>query len=71
MNTMPNFDNQYPQIRMRRMRFNEFSRRLMQETVLSTNDLIYPLFVMEGHKIREPILSMPAQSRLSLDELLK
>jgi len=68
---MPNFDNQYPQVRMRRMRFDEFSRRLMQETVLTTNDLIYPLFVMEGKHSREPILSMPGQARLTVDELLK
>ncbi len=68
---MPNFDSQYPQVRMRRMRFDDFSRRLVQETVLTTNDLIYPLFVMEGQKNREPIKSMPQQFRLTLDELLK
>lgn len=63
--------NPYLPMRMRRMRFDEFSRRLMRETVLTTNDLIYPLFVMEGSRTREPISSMPQQYRLTLDELLR
>jgi len=59
----------WPDTRMRRMRRDDFSRRLMRETVLTTNDLIYPLFVREGKAIREPIASMPGVERLSLDEL--
>ncbi|NQV68531.1 MAG: porphobilinogen synthase [Pseudohongiella sp.] len=55
---------------MRRMRRDEFSRRLMRETRLSTDDLIYPLFIVEGEKQRQPIDSMPGISRLSIDELL-
>lgn len=61
----------YPSLRMRRMRYDDFSRRLMRETVLTADDLIYPLFIVEGEKQREPIQSMPGQVRLSIDELLK
>jgi porphobilinogen synthase len=53
------------------MRHDEFSRRLMRETYLRTDDLIYPLFIREGKQQREPIASMPGQVRLSIDELLK
>lgn len=60
----------FPQTRMRRMRYNEFSRRLMCENQLSVNDLIYPMFVIEGTNIRQPIVSMPGVERLSLDLLL-
>ena len=60
----------FPSTRMRRMRFNEFSRRLMRENRLSTDDLIYPLFVTEGLNLRMPISSMPGIERLSLDLLL-
>ena len=52
------------------MRHDEFSRRLMREHILTTNDLIYPVFVHEGHG-REPVASMPGVERLSIDELLK
>ncbi len=60
----------YPYVRPRRMRRDEFSRRLMRETVLTSNDLIYPVFVheLEG---REAIPSMPGVDRLSIDELLR
>ncbi len=60
----------YPYTRPRRMRRDVFSRRLMRETVLTTNDLIYPVFVheLEG---RAPVGSMPGIERLSIDELLK
>ncbi|MCK5663935.1 MAG: porphobilinogen synthase [Thiotrichaceae bacterium] len=61
----------FPKLRMRRMRRDDFSRRLMRENVLTVNDLIYPLFVMEGTKQRAAITSMPGQFRLSIDELLK
>jgi porphobilinogen synthase len=53
------------------MRRDDFSRRLMRETHLTVDDLIYPMFVVEGEKQRVPIASMPGQSRFSIDELLK
>jgi porphobilinogen synthase len=55
---------------MRRMRRNEFSRRLMRETVLTAADLIYPVFVVAGDNVTEPVASMPDVSRYSLDRLL-
>lgn len=58
-------------IRPRRMRRDEFSRRLMRETVLTVDDLIQPLFVIEGKRRREPVASMPGIERLTTDELLK
>ena len=60
----------YPYTRPRRMRRDEFSRRLMRENVLTTNDLIYPVFVHE-EKGRVPVASMPGVERLSIDELLR
>ncbi len=62
---------QFPATRMRRMRFDGFSRRLMQENKLSVDDLIYPVFVLEGEGQREPVPSMPGVDRLSIDLLLK
>ncbi len=59
----------FPQVRMRRMRRDEFSRRLMRETRLSTDDLIYPLFVVEGKGQRIAVASMPGIERISVDEL--
>ncbi len=61
----------YPKIRLRRMRRDDFSRRLMRETLLTSNDLIYPLFILDGHNRREPVASMPGVERLSLDQLLR
>ena len=61
----------FPQVRMRRMRRDDFSRRLMRENRLTTNDLIYPMFVLEGTEQRETIDSMPGIERLSIDLLLK
>jgi porphobilinogen synthase len=55
---------------MRRMRRDDFSRRLMRESVLSADDLIYPVFVLEGQDRVEPVVSMPGVSRQSLDHLL-
>lgn len=66
-----NFHSRFPSTRMRRMRRSRFSRRLMRETTLSVDDLIYPVFVMEGKKLRQKIESMPEIERLSIDELLK
>ncbi|MGY0557657.1 MULTISPECIES: porphobilinogen synthase [unclassified Lysobacter] len=60
----------YPYVRPRRMRRDDFSRRLMRETVLTCNDLIYPVFVHELTG-REAVASMPGVERLSIDELLK
>src|SRR5207249_11246837 len=60
----------FPLIRMRRMRRDAFSRRLMREHTLSVDDLIYPMFIMEGKARRAPIGSMPGIERLTLDELI-
>jgi porphobilinogen synthase len=60
----------FPRTRMRRMRYNDFSRRLMRENRLSVDDLIYPVFVTEGVNKREPVSSMPDIDRVSLDVLL-
>lgn len=62
---------QFPSTRMRRMRAADFSRRMMRETVLTPNDLIYPMFVLEGKNQREAIASMPGIERLSLDLLVE
>jgi porphobilinogen synthase len=56
---------------MRRMRRDEFSRRLMREHRLTTDDLIYPVFVLEGTGQREPVPSMPGIERVSIDELVR
>jgi porphobilinogen synthase len=61
----------FPMQRMRRTRETEPLRRLVRETNLTPNDLIYPVFVTEGQGRREPIASMPGQSRLSIDLLIK
>lgn len=61
----------FPHTRMRRMRYNDFSRRLMREHRFSVDDLIYPMFVTEGSDRKEPIPSMPEINRLSLDLLLE
>jgi len=61
----------FPTTRMRRMRRDEFSRRLMRESVLTTDDLIYPMFILEGEARREPVASMPGIERLSIDLLLE
>jgi len=60
----------FPSTRLRRMRRDEFSRRLMRENKLTTDDLIYPVFVLEGSGISEPVASMPGVFRHSLDRLL-
>ena len=61
----------YPATRMRRMRRDEFSRRLMREHALSPGDFIYPVFVLEGSNQREPVSSMPGIDRLSIDLLVQ
>ena len=62
---------QYPARRLRRMRKDDFSRRLMQENQLTVNDLIYPVFVLEGENQKESISSMPGVERKSIDLLLE
>ena len=61
----------FPQSRMRRLRANEFSRRLVRENTLSPADLIFPVFVVDGSNQREAIASMPGIERLSIDLLVK
>jgi porphobilinogen synthase len=67
---MANVTINFPFLRMRRMRKDDFSRRLMRENQLCVDDLIYPLFVTEGLNRREQVSSMPGVERLSLDLLL-
>jgi porphobilinogen synthase len=71
MNAANSFPGAYPRRRPRRMRRSGFSRRLMRETRLTADDLIYPLFVLEGTRRREAVPSMPGVERLSIDELVR
>lgn len=68
---MNNEFGQYPARRLRRMRSDNFSRRLMSENQLTVDDLIYPVFVLEGENKRESIVSMPGVERKSIDLLLE
>nr|MDT0251797.1 porphobilinogen synthase [Endozoicomonas sp.] len=61
----------FPAARPRRMRYNDFSRRLMRENQLSVDNLIYPLFIVDGHQQRQSVASMPGVERLSIDLLLE
>lgn len=61
----------FPSSRMRRMRYHDFSRRLMSENRLSCHDLIYPMFVIEGENKKEAIASMPGVERVSIDLLVQ
>ncbi len=61
----------YPETRMRRTRHDDFSRRLMRESMLTVDDLIYPVFVLEGEGRSEKVASMPGVERQSLDILLQ
>jgi porphobilinogen synthase len=70
MKMMTNYG-QFPQKRMRRMRHDEFSRRLMRENCLLADDLIYPVFVLNGKNREEKIPSMPEITRLSADKLMR
>ena len=71
MSRLPRARGVYPATRLRRMRHDAFSRRLMRETMLTPDDFIYPVFVIEGRAKREPIASMPGIERVSIDLLLK
>ena len=59
-----------PATRMRRMRYDDFSRRLMRESILTADDLIYPVFVLEGENREEDVPSMPGVKRQTIDQLL-
>ncbi|MFD2112270.1 porphobilinogen synthase [Thiorhodococcus fuscus] len=61
----------FPVTRMRRMRRDDFSRRMMRENTLTPDDLIYPVFVLDGSGQREPVASMPGVERLSIDLLVE
>ena len=60
----------FPGVRMRRMRRDDFSRRLMRETTLGPGDLIYPVFVLDGKNRTEKVASMPGVERCTVDKLL-
>ncbi len=62
---------QFPHVRMRRMRRDDFSRRMMRENVLTPDNLIYPMFVIEGKDRRQKVKSMPGVERVTIDQLLK
>jgi len=61
----------FPTVRHRRLRYNPLVRDMVRETVLTKNDLIYPLFVVPGTKVKNPVKSMPGVFQLSIDELVK
>ena len=67
---MSNIQGNFPKTRLRRNRMKDFSRRLVAENNLGTNDLILPLFVCEGSNVEDPIQSMPGVNRYSIDKLL-
>ena len=67
---MTKIQGNFPKTRLRRNRMKDFSRRLVAENNLGTNDLILPLFVCEGNNVEDPIQSMPGISRYSIDKLL-
>jgi porphobilinogen synthase len=62
---------EFPSTRLRRMRRDEFSRRLMRENTLSPDNLIYPMFVIDGQRKREAVASMPGVERVTIDELVR
>ena len=61
----------WPATRLRRMRRDDFSRRLMRENTLTVDDLIYPVFVLEGKNQTETVASMPGVERMSVDLLVR
>lgn len=67
----PIIASQFPERRLRRLRAHDFSRRLVAENQLTVNDLIYPVFIVEGNNITQPVASMPNVNRMSIDVLLK
>jgi porphobilinogen synthase len=71
MATSPFVNGRFPATRLRRMRRDDFSRRLMRETTLTPSDLILPVFVQDGAELRQPVPSMPGIERLSIDVLVR
>jgi porphobilinogen synthase len=71
MTTSAFVNGRFPATRLRRMRRDDFSRRLMRETTLTPSDLILPVFVQEGAELRQPVASMPGVERLSIDVLVR
>jgi len=67
----PSLPGRFPRTRLRRMRRDDFSRRLMREHRLTVDDLIEPVFVIEGKNRAEPVASMPGVTRVTIDLLLK
>ena len=61
----------YPNVRLRRNRKTDWSRRLVSENNLSTDDLIWPIFIREGRNVKEPVKTMPGVYRYSLDRIQK
>ena len=59
----------YPNVRLRRNRKEDWSRRLVSESNLSTNDLIWPIFIREGKNIKEPVKTMPGIYRYTIDRI--
>lgn len=70
MTRSPKHNGTFPRRRMRRMRRDDFSRRLMREAKLGVDDLIYPMFILEGNNQRDAVSSMPGIERVSIDGLL-
>ncbi len=70
MSTSENFIQDFPSLRMRRLRRDDFSRRLVREHVLHTDDLIYPVFVLDGVAQTQAVASMPGVDRMTVDRLL-
>ena len=68
---VPEFDGRFPQIRLRRTRRYDWSRRLVRENHLTVDDLILPTFVIEGKNTTEPVASMPGVNRLTVDRLVQ
>ena len=64
-------ENKFNFKRFRRLRYNPIVRDMVRETELSKNDLIYPLFVMPGEKIKNPVKSMPGVFQFSIDNLIE
>ena len=71
MSSSANFAGQFPETRMRRVRRNDWSRRLVRENHLTVDDLIWPVFVQDGQNRRVPIASMPGVERLSVDLIVE
>ena len=68
---LPDIDRITGRRRLRRTRRTDWSRRLVRETVLSVDDLIWPIFLIDGETRREPVASMPGVERLSVDEAVR